>query len=197
VDHGHDVTHSKATGLTPLMKASCGGHVNAVRFLLAHGAILDLCDGDGMQAIHFAVQAASAECVRVLLEVGANPLAKDDFGRTALQYVSIDGSLHTSAQPELMALLKMASNLTACLVEQTAEADGKAAVIAGISNKAITTAAPNEETQCEAEGAMPAVDDHDCEAGACTSRSKDDSVDTNSTAATVTCEKEAVMSKGP
>jgi len=59
----------RGTGFTPLMYASYEGHVEAVKFLLSLRAQLDLCDADGMQAIHLAAQTTSAECFRVLLRL--------------------------------------------------------------------------------------------------------------------------------
>jgi len=73
------------SGLTPLMHASIEGHVEAVKLLIAHGAELRLQDTDGMQAFHLAAEAASAECFHALLAAGANPLAKDNFDRSALE----------------------------------------------------------------------------------------------------------------
>jgi len=67
------------------MHASNEGHFAAVKLLLSYGAELGLQDTDGMQAIHFAAEAASAECFRVLFEAGADPLAMDNFDRSALE----------------------------------------------------------------------------------------------------------------
>merc|ERR1719362_33203 len=155
-DDEDDDLMQPATSLTPLMNASHGGHVHAVKYLLAHGAKVDLCDGDGMQALHFAAQVASAECFRVLLRFGADPLAKDNFGRSALQCVSLHENLYSPGQVEWLALLKSASNFNECLVEQREKADGKAVQGAWIE-KPTTAAAQLGDTRCEAKEAKGAI----------------------------------------
>jgi len=74
-------------GLTPLMHACNEGQVEAVKLLLGHSAEIGLRETDGMQAIHFAAEAASAACFLALLEAGADPFATDNFDRSALECV--------------------------------------------------------------------------------------------------------------
>jgi hypothetical protein len=80
-----NMENPRTLSLTPLMHASNEGHVEAVKLLLSNGAELGLEDADGMQALHFAAEAASAECCRVLFEAGADPSAMDHFDRGALE----------------------------------------------------------------------------------------------------------------
>lgn len=82
-----DPARPAARSLTPLMYACDAGHREAVELLLSFDARLDVHDPDGMQALHFAAQSGSAACFRALLEAGANPTVKDDFGCDALDYV--------------------------------------------------------------------------------------------------------------
>jgi len=128
-------------GFTPLMYASYEGNVEAVRLLLSLRAHLDLCDADGMQAIHLTAHTASAECFRVLLESGANPAAKDDSGRDALQCVPFDRLSCHSSKREWMALQRIASQISA--VEQTNEA----AAVTELSTKSMASVSASYE-QC-------------------------------------------------
>mmetsp|Transcript_74986 Transcript_74986/g.242477 ORF Transcript_74986/g.242477 Transcript_74986/m.242477 type:complete len:207 (+) Transcript_74986:126-746(+) len=78
---------SRAAGLTALMRAAQGGHAEACRLLVAHGADANAEDEDGMRPLHFAASAGSAEACRALLEAGADLQAEDDDGHTALALV--------------------------------------------------------------------------------------------------------------
>ena len=53
---------------TPLMMACQYGHMNAVTFLIEHGANMDLQDEDGNTALHYAVNAGAVD---TLLDLGA------------------------------------------------------------------------------------------------------------------------------
>jgi len=99
---------ARANSLTPLMFASCEGHIEAVELLLTFGAKLDLCDEEGMQALHMAAQASSAECFRALLNAGANPLTRDNFDRNAMQCVPPPMPSFGPAEQKWPALLKEA-----------------------------------------------------------------------------------------
>jgi hypothetical protein len=136
--------------LTPLMYASYEGHVEAVKFLVSLRAQLDLCDTDGMQAIHLAAQGASAECCRVLLEAGANPAEKDEFGRDALQCVPFDQLSCHSSKREWTALLRIAGG------EQTHEAAARAET----STEAMTLMSPSDKHCKEAKDATSNSLDH-------------------------------------
>jgi uncharacterized protein len=58
--------------------------VELLRELVASGIDPNLEDREGWSALHFAAQSGVAECVEVLLEVGANVDARDKFGNTPL-----------------------------------------------------------------------------------------------------------------
>jgi len=101
------VSHS-STGLTPLMYASNEGHVGAVKLLILRGAKLHLRDGDGMQAIHLAAKAGSAECFCALLQAGADPLVKDHLEHDALQYLPLAMISQDSAKKQWLAAWEQA-----------------------------------------------------------------------------------------
>jgi len=115
------------TSLTPLMFASCEGQVEAVELLLSFGAKLDLSDADGMQALHMAAQASSAECFRALLNAGANPLARDNFDRNPMECVPLSMPSFGPAEQTWPALLKEASLISEMImgVGGVAEAKGE------------------------------------------------------------------------
>merc|ERR1719433_1639454 len=95
------------------MLAAWEGHIEAVKLLLSLGANPDLRMADGMRAIHLAAQSGSDECFQALLQSGANPLAKDNLGRDALQCVPFDTISHNAADRKWLTLLKEASGMAA------------------------------------------------------------------------------------
>ena len=60
--------------------------VSAVQAELAKGTDLAAANRDGATALHLAVTTADPQVVRLLLNEGANPGAKDDYGVTVLHY---------------------------------------------------------------------------------------------------------------
>jgi hypothetical protein len=74
----------RATGMTPLMWAARGGHIDAARWLLAHGADVDACSPYGPALVHAATSDGSTPMIRFLLEHGADPNCHAMRGRTAL-----------------------------------------------------------------------------------------------------------------
>lgn len=59
--------------LTPLMWASRCGDADAVRALLASGALPNAADADGCTALHHGVECRDTRVLRLLLDHGANP----------------------------------------------------------------------------------------------------------------------------
>lgn len=57
-----------------------------ITFLLEHSADLSAEDGDGHQALFYAVRHASIESKRVLLDAGADPNHRDKAGLTILGF---------------------------------------------------------------------------------------------------------------
>jgi hypothetical protein len=75
---------SKTYKQTPLMKASSWGDEKAVRYLLDHGANINLKDKLGRTALHLTVWPAHAEVLKLLLEKGAKISIQDNQGNTPL-----------------------------------------------------------------------------------------------------------------
>jgi ankyrin repeat protein len=74
-------------GLTALMIACQGGHVDIVRILLANNIKSEKDDKMGSTALIYAVRADSPVCVRALLEIPKLDVRwKDKINRSALDY---------------------------------------------------------------------------------------------------------------
>ena len=73
---------------TSILHASCEWHfeylIPALRYLAQIGWSVNACDTAGQTALHKAAFLGYAAAVRVLLDSGADPSARDGDGRTAL-----------------------------------------------------------------------------------------------------------------
>ncbi|WP_416268293.1 ankyrin repeat domain-containing protein [Burkholderia cepacia] len=75
-------TNNAGEALTPLMWASAGGRIEAMYFLLAHGASPTFTDPQtGVTALHCAAMANQPEAVAVLMVHGADRHAPADHNR--------------------------------------------------------------------------------------------------------------------
>lgn len=110
-DRALEPEQSASSSFTPLMNASSEGHIEVLQMLLSCQADLELCDSEGMRALHLAAQAASVGCFRALLEAGADPLATDDLGRDALQYLPLKLICQSEEKQEWLTLLQERSGL--------------------------------------------------------------------------------------
>jgi hypothetical protein len=76
----------------PLAWASMHGNAEAVRLLLAAGADLNGRNGDGSTALHGAVFTGQPTVLRLLLEHGADPVAKNFGGQVPAQSGTVDAN---------------------------------------------------------------------------------------------------------
>ncbi|XP_032874759.1 ankyrin repeat and SOCS box protein 10-like [Amblyraja radiata] len=77
---------------SPLHICSSRGFQLCVQYLLSCGALPDLCPG-GKTALHEACENAQGECVRLLLNGGANPNARSEDGYCPLHLCTAPESL--------------------------------------------------------------------------------------------------------
>ncbi|BCZ82462.1 hypothetical protein PTKU64_61370 [Paraburkholderia terrae] len=66
IDHGANVKHANASGVTPLMAAAYGGYDGIAALLLARGADESLKDNRGMTAKDIAAQTQSNQVANLL-----------------------------------------------------------------------------------------------------------------------------------
>ena len=80
-------------GATPLIVASAGGHLEAVRLLLEAGADKDKASQDGGTPLLHAARDGHLEVAQLLLRAGADKDKADRDGYTALIYAASEGYL--------------------------------------------------------------------------------------------------------
>jgi len=108
LDHGADPLHRMTViGMIPALAldvASYLEHTGAMRTLVRHGTPVDSPDKDGLTNLSFVSIYHKNKALKTMLELGADPAHKDNFGYTPLKHAaSIDhmspetGSLLTSA----------------------------------------------------------------------------------------------------
>jgi len=133
----------QASSLTPLMHAAFEGHAEAVELLLRSGAQVNLCEADGMQALHFAAMSSSINCFRLLLGAGANRVAQDNFGRDALEHSPVAKNAADPSKQEWLQLFEAALSTekeikTKLLISRT-ESLGSCSTMASIESKRVWT----------------------------------------------------------
>jgi ankyrin repeat protein len=80
-------------GRRALNWAAINNRVDAIRFLLAHGAPIEATNHTGFTALHHAAEAGSVDATRVLLAAGADPKHTNLEGETPLARARRDGHL--------------------------------------------------------------------------------------------------------
>ncbi len=93
IANGVDVHTRTQSGESPLGAAAAAGQVEAARFLIARGARLDNRTVITLESpLSEAAQMHHTDMVKLLLDHGANPSAKDVMNRTALEWAQQNGN---------------------------------------------------------------------------------------------------------
>ena len=83
--------------------AVIAGDVDKASTLLdAEPSLLELRDGEGLTAIHFAARKNRAEIIELLIARGMDPNVRDDSGRTALTLIDEEGLRLDAAREGLL-----------------------------------------------------------------------------------------------
>ncbi len=83
-----------APSSSPVADAAMQGDAAAVRALLQQGADVNLAQGDGMTALHWAAEHGDQALAQVLVAAGANPAAVTRVGRYTPLHVAAKGGHH-------------------------------------------------------------------------------------------------------
>lgn len=97
-----------------------------MRVLLLHGADVDALDEHGQTALMIAAQHGEFECVRLLLEAGADRALKDKRGKTALDHA--DAYLKVWKKPRLKFLNRGMDKIFSSIGLNSEEVSGNALV---------------------------------------------------------------------
>jgi len=79
------------TGWTPLHYAASSAQKNIIEILLEHSAYIDAESPNGSTPLMMAAMYGNAECVRLLLESGADPTLKNELRLSALNFAQRAG----------------------------------------------------------------------------------------------------------
>ena len=90
VERGANPRRSNRNGEQALQLAAWNGHLAAVKWLLAHGAVLNR-EGNAWGALHYAVFNGHAELARYLIAQGAEVNARSPNGTTPLMLAAREG----------------------------------------------------------------------------------------------------------
>jgi len=79
------------TGWTPLHYAASGAKTKIIEILLEHSAYIDAESPNGSTPLMMAAMYANADCVRLLLDSGADPTLKNQLGLSAADFANQAG----------------------------------------------------------------------------------------------------------
>lgn len=96
---------SEVEGVTPLIAAAEGGHLDVVHLLVDAGADVNRSDASGFTALMGAARLGHSKIVKFLLERGACPDVVDASGRNALTY-----AIEFKHQQEIAPILRQVRN---------------------------------------------------------------------------------------
>ncbi|KAK2142501.1 hypothetical protein LSH36_947g01017 [Paralvinella palmiformis] len=125
LDHGADVNFQNEAGKTPLMLAAYEGQRDAVKELLARGAKLEMRDRGGSTSLHWGVLCPNLNMIDDLLDSGADTLAVDYNGWSALMRIAAVGGNRHAAEK----LLRHTQQLI-----DVRDKDGKTALMTSVVN---------------------------------------------------------------
>jgi len=91
LDNGADVNARMNDGMTPLMYASVGGHLEVARILIGLGADVNARTKDGVTSLMYSSLGGYQEIVRTLIAKGADVNAVTSDGKTVLMIASVGG----------------------------------------------------------------------------------------------------------
>jgi len=86
---GADTELKDNMGYTALMIACYKGYIGVARLLIEHGAQVHTATSNNATALTFAATLGQKELVRLLLIYGADPLKKDNTGRSAIDHALV------------------------------------------------------------------------------------------------------------
>ncbi|MHC4463099.1 MAG: ankyrin repeat domain-containing protein [Planctomycetota bacterium] len=90
---GTDINAKDARGMTPLLRAVTGRHVDAVKFLIDNGADVNTGDEQGYVSLMYALWTMDSDMVKLLVDKRADVNAKDtQSGYTSLHWAVMAGS---------------------------------------------------------------------------------------------------------
>lgn len=87
-----------AQGLTPMHLGTCSGETATIKLLLRHGWPVDVRSACGHTALHYASMRDQQDAVRLLLQRGANPVARDLEQMTPLLLAAESGHVQVMRQ---------------------------------------------------------------------------------------------------
>jgi ankyrin repeat protein len=93
ISHSRNVKSRCLDNKTALSIASQMGHSKVARFLLEHGADMEIRDSIGWGPLRQASSEGHVEVVQLLLEFGADVEAKNQYNNNALMFASVRGHL--------------------------------------------------------------------------------------------------------